>query len=389
MEPFTIQQRSNLRTISAMYFIIWGAIGLFLPFVSLYYREVGLSGTQIGLINTVAPLMGAAGAALWGILSDRTGRTRILLAAASIGLISSILALSAARNYMTILAFAACLTFFQSPILILLDSTTLRTLGARASEYGRYRMWGTIGFVATNAIAGFALERTGIRAIFIAYPIGLLVFLAASRWLKDQSLFMNPAPFKGIGNMIRRPAWVFFALSTFILWFATTGSGGFLSLTIKEYQGGEGLVGLAFTVAAIAEIPFFLFSALILKRVGTVRLMILAFSGYTVRMLLLSMVRDPVWFPVIGLMQAITFCPFLIASVAYANEQAPDDLKATSQGLLATVTSIASMAGSFTAGRLFDTIGPAGMYRSLTGVAALALIVFLSSRLFMRRRLAT
>ena len=172
-----------------MYFIIWGAIGLFLPFVSLYYREVGLSGTQIGLINTAAPLMGAAGSALWGILSDRTGRTRILLAAASIGLISSVLALSGARTYISILVFAACLTFFQAPILILLDSTTLRTLGARASEYGRYRMWGTVGFVATNAIAGFMLERTGIRAIFIAYPIGFLVFLAASRWLQGSIPF--------------------------------------------------------------------------------------------------------------------------------------------------------------------------------------------------------
>jgi PPP family 3-phenylpropionic acid transporter len=180
--------------------------------------------------------------------------------------------------------------------------------------------------------------------------------------------------------MVRQPAWAWFAVSVFILWLSSTGGLGFLNLTIKRLDGGESLVGLAFTLAAIAEIPFFLFSAKILKKFGSANLLTLAFVSYTIRFLLYSLVKNPAYIPLIGLMQSISFTPFQIASIHYANEQAPANLKATSQGLLTAVMNFASMAGAFTGGRLLDAAGPSGLYRGVAAVSFLALVVFLGSR---------
>lgn len=376
----------HLRFINVLYFFIWGAIGLYAPFVNLYYLDFGLTGTQIGTINAIAPLMGAAGSTLAGILSDRTGQTRLLFAGAAGGLIVAVIALSQATSFLTILLCAAAVTFFLIPCLTLLDSTTLKLLGDRAGEYGRYRLWGTIGFIATNAAAGYLIEATGIRVIFTSFPIGIALFLIVSHFLPNQVLFTNASPFRGIRAMVRQPAWTWFAVSVFTLWLASTGGLGFLNLTIKRLDGGESLVGLAFTFAAIAEIPFFLFSARILRKFGSAKLLTLAFSSYAVRFLLYSWVRNPAFIPVIGLMQSISFTPFQIASIHYANEQAPANLKATSQGLLTAVMNFASMAGAFTGGRLLDAAGPSGLYRSMAAVSLLALVVFLTSRWKLRRQ---
>lgn len=380
------EQSRHLKIIALLYFIVWGAIGFYGPFVNLYYLEFGLSGAHIGLIGAFGPLMGAAGATLAGLLSDRTGKTRVLFAATSLGLIAAALTLPRLHSFSAILVVAACVAFFQLPMLTILDSTTLKILGARANEYGRYRLWGTIGFIVTNAAAGFVIEAQGIHTIFIAYPAAIALFLVASQLVPDQPLYANPSPYRGVRAMVRQPAWVAFAISVFILWFASTGGLGFLNLTIKHLQGGESLVGLAFTVAAIAEIPLFLFSASILRRVGSTRLLILAFSGYALRFFIYSLIVDPVLIPVVGIMQGISFSPFLIASIDYANSQAPANLKATSQGLLTAVMNLASMLGALTAGNIFDAYGPPGLYLFAGSVATLALVVFLATRWFMLRR---
>ena len=65
-----------------MYFLYYTGFGIYLPFINIYYSHIGLSGLEIGLINTLSPLVGMLSAPLWGILNDRFGKTRVLLAIA-------------------------------------------------------------------------------------------------------------------------------------------------------------------------------------------------------------------------------------------------------------------------------------------------------------------
>jgi MFS transporter, PPP family, 3-phenylpropionic acid transporter len=363
-----------------LYFMIWAAAGLYLPYINLYYQSINLSGTQIGLICTFAPLMGAAGSTFWGILSDRTGQTKRLFAIASAGTAACALTLTQTQNFMLILFISSTMSFFSVAMFSLLDSATLRFLGIHSQEYGRYRMWGTIGFIVTNTLNGFLLERFGLRLIFFTYPVALMIFLAITQILPNRATYMSQNTFRGLNQMVRRPQWVLFMLSVFIVWFAVSGPGNFLSVTINERGGGSGLVGITYTIAALAEIPFFFFSAFILKKVGATRLVIISFIMYAIRILLYAVIQNPNWIPMISLMQGISFSPYLVGSVAYANDHAPEDLKATSQGLLASVNSTANMAGSFTAGRLFDSIGPSGMYGFMSFVAFVGFFVFFIGR---------
>ncbi len=113
--------RRGMRNIKLLYFLLFAAIGVFAPFVNVYYRSIGLSGTQIGLINTLGPLAGMLSAALCGMLNDRFGRTRLLLAVGILGAITGALILARVRVFSLIAVTACVYGLFNSMVMPLID----------------------------------------------------------------------------------------------------------------------------------------------------------------------------------------------------------------------------------------------------------------------------
>lgn len=58
---------------SAVYFFFFGAMGAMTPFLSIYYRNVGLTATEIALLLSVPPIMLFVSQPLFGPMADRSG----------------------------------------------------------------------------------------------------------------------------------------------------------------------------------------------------------------------------------------------------------------------------------------------------------------------------
>ena len=159
----------SLWAIRGLYFFNFAAVGVFFTFINVYYKSIGLTGTQIGLINTVGPLIGVFSTTLWGMLSDRLGKTRLLVAIAAFGIVSSALALSAADTFLWILIAAGSLALFNSALVPLVDSTAMSVLGEHRERYGSLRVWGSVGFILTSSTIGFLFERMGMHILFFVY----------------------------------------------------------------------------------------------------------------------------------------------------------------------------------------------------------------------------
>jgi len=57
----------------AFYLCYFVAVATYTPYLSLYLHAIHLNGSQIGLIASLAPLVGVVLPPLWGTLSDRFG----------------------------------------------------------------------------------------------------------------------------------------------------------------------------------------------------------------------------------------------------------------------------------------------------------------------------
>ena len=65
--------------IKGFYFFFMGGVGCVLPFLSIYYKQLGLSPQQIGLISGLRPIVGFTSGPVWGSLADRFNIHRVLL----------------------------------------------------------------------------------------------------------------------------------------------------------------------------------------------------------------------------------------------------------------------------------------------------------------------
>src|SRR5918992_2096712 len=143
-------------------------LGIYFPYFSLYLREnAGLSGTQLGLVLAVPPLIGMIAQPFWGQVADRTGARSRVLAFLSLGTAAGYLALGHARDFGDIVLATAALSIMGTalfPIMISVSLAILRDAGRHA--FGRVRAWGTAGFFIL--VVGFpwilSRYRIGYRA---------------------------------------------------------------------------------------------------------------------------------------------------------------------------------------------------------------------------------
>jgi MFS family permease len=163
-----------------LYFFFTAGLGIFVPYINVYYLSIGLSGLQIGALGTIGPLIGVFSSIVWSIASDRFGRPRLLFSLALMGTLMAVVLLANAKVFVWLIPAVMLFSLFSSPIPAMLDSTIFRLLGNQPERYGRYRAFGPLGFIAPSALIGFLLKRAGLGALFPAYGLTLLLCLLVS-----------------------------------------------------------------------------------------------------------------------------------------------------------------------------------------------------------------
>src|SRR5690606_1726713 len=142
----------------AFYFCFYAASASLIPYLTLYYRESGLSGPQIGLLVGIPPVVTWLAAPFWGAVADSMRRHRAILNLTLLGTMAAIALLAWANGLLWLLLIVTIYAFFAAPIMPLVDNSVLEQLGERRALYGRQRVWGAIGWGVSAAGAGALVE---------------------------------------------------------------------------------------------------------------------------------------------------------------------------------------------------------------------------------------
>lgn len=131
------------RIFRAFYFLQFFSFGSLFPLLSVYLKdEVGLSGTEIGMIMSISPIVMIFTQPIWGMLSDYTRKPVQVLMISLLGTALFGLMYSLAHSYVSLLVIAALLAVMQSGIVPLSDSITLHYVQKANERYGSIRLWG-------------------------------------------------------------------------------------------------------------------------------------------------------------------------------------------------------------------------------------------------------
>lgn len=243
--------------LAGFYFFYFGYIGAFAPYFSLYLDALGYSAAMIGVAMTVPQVMRIFAPHLWGWLSDRSARHVGVARWTGVAGTVCFLGVFGGEGFAWILVCLALWSFFWSAALPLIETTTLNHLGERGAQYGRIRLWGSIGFIATVIGVGWILDRTGIGTLLWIVAATMAGILAAV-WRVPESL--RPRAEGGdepIMRVLRRREVVTLIGACFMMAMAHGPYYTFFSIHLVDLGYSKTAVGWLWAIGVIAEVGVF------------------------------------------------------------------------------------------------------------------------------------
>ena len=368
-----------------IYYLLWtGAGGFLFPFISLFYAEKGLSGTQMGWLATIGSLVGLVSAPLIGRLSDTLPHPRRVLQFCLLGSGILIFLLSQQSLFGWMALIVAVESFVGAPIFPLSDAQAL-SISNEKEGFGSIRLWGSLGWAVTAFVGGWMVNRAGLVSIFIGYAIlyGFCILVIGRIVTTPRRIQPSGEPrprFRVVlRSLVSQRALFGLTIALTFFWLTNNGRYQFETLYMQKLGASEQLIGWAYTYPALMEIPIMLWADKLVRKYG---------SG---KVLSVSMLMEAFAISAIAVFPSMTSMLFMraasglyyslyaIASAAYTVENAPEGQGATILSLYyVTLAGIISLVTAPLSGLIFDKLGAYPLYIIATlgtFVAWLALVI--------------
>ena len=373
MQPPIMQNPTsirNLRLIRIYYFLWIGAGGFLSPFVTLFYKARGLTGTEIGLLSTFGAITGMLAAPVWGRWGDASRQPRrlimiALLASAGFALLRGIQSL-----FWMISIFIVLDALIGSGAGSLSNIQAVTAADGEKSGFGSIRLWGSLGWAAVAPLAGLLIERMGLYVPFAGYAVMLvaavvaLFFVRGSSKPKTEAQKAARVPVRRMIRMLGQSrTMIGVAIAFSIIWITTMGRSQFETLYMTQLGAHAGLIGIANTVSALFEVPFMLLADRLIRRHGSGRILRISMLAQAAAFLPVILFPSIPSFFALRIMASIALSLNVPSYYNYLVESAPEGQGGTVISLFdVTLRSGVSLVAAPLAGFLFDLFGAYWLY---------------------------
>jgi len=332
-------------------------------YFNIYFRDIGLDSFQIGLVNAVPRIFALILMPLWGVLTDYFQENKKVLFITMSGTLITVLIFPFAGSFKALMVIMFLYTLFQNPILPLSDSLLLDYLGDKGSLYGRYRLWGSLGYMITVSLLGYFLEKTTSVNLFYVYALILMISMFLLRFLPKSKRDIKVINLADFTKVFRKKRLLYFLLFIFILQTSMNANYTYFPLYILDHGGREFLLGIAMTISSASEIIAFLFSDKIIKKYRFSKIIFLISISFMFRWFALSFFPVTSIILVSQLLHSITFGLFFAVGVDYVNRLSGEKFRATGQNIYSAVyMGLSAVTGSLIGGWLYQLFGGEMMY---------------------------
>jgi len=346
------------------YVAAFAAIGAAFPYLPVHYRALGLDLAAIGALGALWAGTSLVASPAWGAVTDRLPRSRALLPIAALLAAAAALGLSQAHDFTGVAIGVACVAAATSGVTPMLDARTLDILGDDRGQFGRIRAWGSISFIVSTVCVGLAMDRWGSGALFAVYVPMYVVTAFVALWLpRSRRPAATGSLRAGATRVVRAPGMAIFLAAALLTWTSVVLINSFLSVRLVDLGAPAGLVGAAWVVGSIVEVPIMFAFPRLAARFGAHRLLLLGAVFFAVRGCLYVLADRPELLVAGGTLEGAGFGLFFVASVGYVAELAPRGRTATAQGVHSAVAfGIAAVIGAALGGAIATAVTIPGLF---------------------------
>ena len=349
--------------------------------------DLGITKQEAGLLGSLTLLASAAGGIIFGVVADRAGRTRALMA--SVLLYSVFTGMCGlAQNLVQLAVFRVLLGLGMGGEWASGAALVSETWSAehRGKAFGFMQSSWAIGYAAAAAVTALVMPRFGWRAVFFVGVLPALFTLWIQRKVEEPEIWRSTvnraadattAVAMRIGDVFRGAlgrttvaVTLMNACTMFGWWGLNLWIPGYLSLPVA--QGGIGLNAYQMSALVIAMqvgmwfgyVTFGFFADAFGRKRAYVTYVLLA----AVLLPLYGFVRNPLVLLALGPFVAFFGTGYFSGFGPLTAEIYPTAIRATAQGFTYNIGRVASAVAPFAVGSLAQSNGFAVAF-SITGVA--------------------
>lgn len=376
-----------------MYFIFVSAFGFFFPYFNVYLEQnLGFSGSEIGLVISVSLLASVLVSPLWGALSDRTGRYKLLLK----GLLFAYALFAWLLFQMTALFWVILFTTLMEAVGIglspMLDVLAVDYCERTGKDFGRLRIAGSIGWVFGSYVTGFLITNllfdVGIAMFWPLISFMIIAFLLAifipdlpEKEVTDVQVTEVEKP--SIWGLFKNRAFVFLMIFNFltlsIIDAVVAFAGNHLVLTLGAQPSAIGWMSV---IAAGPEVIFFLFATKLMMRLGVKKFYLISVLTLMGRFLVYAVTSNVWLFLAVGGVGSFMMAVGGIGNFLYIKKHVQKSLTGTAFVINVAILTLGRAMFSLMFGVIYDWFGSFMLFKFSLVFVGIAFLILLPTRHF-------
>lgn len=331
----------RLSTMMFLEYVIWGC---WLPLLALYLGNVlRFTGGEIGWIFATQAIACIVALFIGGQVADRLMSTEKVLALSHAIGGAAMFALAAQTTFWPFFGLMLLYQLVFIPTLSLTNSICFHHVRDARDDFGKIRLWGTIGWIAASWPFVFILRgKTGpeldsaLTSIFTV--AGLVSFVLAAFSL---TLPRTP-PSKGEGEknapleaikLLAVPSVLVLFLVTFMDALVHQCYFQWTSPFLESAGLAANWIMPAMSIGQVAEIVTMAALGVVLKRLGWRTTLAVGILAHAARFFIYAL-GEPLWLMVaVNIVHGMCYAFFFAAVYIFVDEQFPKDSRASAQGL--------------------------------------------------------
>ncbi len=320
---------ASLQYIRLFYAAYFAALGIILPFFPVYLAGRGMDVAAVGVFTGLLSVAKVFAPPVVGHALDGHPRPARFILFAS--LLAGVLVLCFPWTTSNWLLAALILAFgcLWAAVLPLTDGLSVAVSEAALIDYGRLRVWGSIGFVAASLIGGsFLAQRHALALPYWLAALMLLIAISASGFPeRHHAVGAQSSP---SGKVPRNLIWLL--LVSFMMQASHGAYYGFFSLYLLQagYSGWQ--IGGFWVLGVLAEIVLMWRFSRSVAAAAPGRLLSICLLLAAVRWLGLGLTTSLLWLLALQLLHAASFAAFHINAVTWVQRLAPVHRRTSAQG---------------------------------------------------------
>lgn len=351
--------------LSSFYLFYYACLGAWIPYWPLYVQYIGHSALVIGITSAVFHSTRIIAPNLWGYLSDRTGQRLRVIRYGCFFAFGAILGLLWGRDVWLLTTVLFIFSFFWSAVLPQFEVLTLNYLGdKKAHDYGRVRLWGSVGFIAAVLAAGWVFDILPmsafpwvICAVLMSLWVSSLVVPAENNPRIDEA-DKGSSGESFLKIISKHHVWAYL-LSVILMQISFGPYYNFFSILLRDSGYPVSAVSLFWFVAIAAEILVFIYIRHFYSWFGVKNLLILSIALSVLRWVITAAFADNVLVMAFAqLLHAFSFATFHACMIEQVRRLFPASEHGKGQALFNSIGyGLGAVLGAAGGGLLWDQLG--------------------------------